>query len=246
MKETLIELKNLSYINKKRNILTNINLKINKDDKVALIGENGSGKTTLISILNGTLIPTSGEIRIYRKEYRNLTSNQQRTIGTIWQDLRLIEELSVEQNVNCGLLGRKNMFFALSNLLNINTFKKAHEYMELFQIKSSIYNQNINQISGGQKQRVAIARAIAQHPKILLADEPFNNLDPKLIKHVQDLLIFSNLKNKINLPSTILISLHRTDLLNGFNKIIGIKGGRIIFNLDKKNLSPQILQKIYN
>ena len=107
MNDPIIELKNVSYVNKENNILKNINLKIYKHDKVAMLGKNGSGKTTLISILNGTLKPTSGQLKIYKKDYSNLNQRQLRTIGTIWQDLRLIEELTVAQNVNCGLLGRK-------------------------------------------------------------------------------------------------------------------------------------------
>ena len=246
MNHPIIELKNISYINEEKNILKNINLKIHKHDKLALLGKNGSGKTSLISILNGTLKPTSGQLKIYKRDYSNLNQSQLRTIGTIWQDLRLIEELTVAQNVNCGLLGRKNIFFALGNLLNIVRFNNAQKFMKVCKLSSSIYSRNIKQISGGQKQRVAIARTIAQEPNILFADEPFNNLDPKLINHLKDLLIYGKLNYKIKLPSTILISLHRMDLLNGFNRIIGLKEGRILFDLKKSKINKTKIKEIYN
>ena len=237
MKEPLIELKNISFVHQKNTILKDINIKIYKNDIIALLGESGAGKTTLISILNGTLKPSSGQLKIYNKDYNDLDRNQLRSIGTIWQDLRLIEELTAEQNVNCGILGRKNIFFALSNLLNLSSFNNAHKFMELCKLNSSIYSRDLNRLSGGQKQRLAIARTIAQEPKILFADELFNNLDPKLISHMRDLLIFKKLNYKEKLPSTILISLHRLDLLNGFTRIIGIKAGRILLNAEKNKFT---------
>ena len=106
MKKTLLELKDISFKYENNLILNKVNLKINSGDKVALIGKSGSGKTTLISILNGTIKPTNGEVKFFNKEFKKLDVNHKRKITTIWQDLRLIDDLSAEQNVNCGLLGR--------------------------------------------------------------------------------------------------------------------------------------------
>ena len=245
MNSTIIELKKVSYGNKKINILNDINLQIKENERIALIGKNGSGKSTLISILNGSLRPNKGQLKFYNQDYIDLHINQKRNIGTIWQDLRLIEELSVEQNVNCGLLGRENFLFALRNLLNLSNFKKAHKYLELFQLSESIYPKNLKQISGGQKQKVAIARGIAQEPKILFADEPFNNLDAKSINQILNLLVIKKNSSKIKLPSTVLISLHRIDLLNFFDRVIGIKNGKIFFDLEKSKLSKSKLIKIF-
>tara|TARA_B100000131_G_C18019371_1_gene573897 strand:+ start:327 stop:1067 length:741 start_codon:yes stop_codon:yes gene_type:complete len=245
MNSTIIELKKVSYGNKKINILNDINLQIKENERIALIGKNGSGKSTLISILNGSLRPNKGQLKFYNQDYIDLHINQKRNIGTIWQDLRLIEELSVEQNVNCGLLGRENFLFALRNLLNLSNFKKAHKYLELCQLSESIYSKNLKQISGGQKQKVAIARGIAQEPKILFADEPFNNLDAKSINQILNLLVIKKNSSKIKLPSTVLISLHRIDLLNFFDRVIGIKNGKIFFDLEKSKLSKSKLIKIF-
>ena len=245
MIDILLELKNVNYKYKNNLILNKINLQINYGEKIALIGKSGAGKTTLISILNGTINPTKGKAKFFNREFDKLNIDQKGKISTIWQDLRLIEDLSAEQNVNCGRLGKESFLFAFKNLLNISSFNKAHKYMQICNLKKSIYSKNIRKISGGQKQRVAIARSLIQESDILLADEPFNNLDPKLTSNIKNLLLNSKNKNKIRLPNTILISLHRLDLLEGFNRIIGMKNGEILFDLEKHKLKNFHLNKIY-
>ena len=158
MTNTLLELKNISYKYKNNLILNKVNLKINSGEKIALLGKSGSGKTTLISVLNGTIKPSHGEVKLFNKSFEELDRKQKSNITTIWQDLRLIDDLSAEQNVNCGLLAENNFYFAFKNLLNISSFKKAHKYMQLCRLHNSVYEKKIRKLSGGQKQRVAIAR----------------------------------------------------------------------------------------
>ena len=245
MINTFIELKEISYEYKNNLILNKVNLKINSGDRIALLGKSGAGKTTLISILNGTKEPTRGEVKFFNTRFDNLKNYQKRSIATIWQDLRLIEDLSAEQNVNCGLLGRENFLFAFKNLLNIASFKKAHQFMKACNLNKSIYSENIRKISGGQKQIVAIARSLIQGASILLADEPFNNLDPKLIIHIKNIILMNENKNKIKVPNTSLIALHRLDLIDDFNRIIGIRNGEILFDIEKIYLQKFHLNKIY-
>ena len=245
MNNTILELKNISYKYENSIILDNVNLKINLGEKIALLGKSGAGKTTLISVLNGTIKPNTGEIKLFNKNFDEVNINEKRKISTIWQDLRLIEDLSAEQNVNCGLLGSKGFFFALENLLNIGSFKTARKYMQLCNLQSSIYTQKIKSLSGGEKQRVAIARSLIQESEILLADEPFNNLDPKLIKTIKNLLLESVNKKKFRSLKTTLVSLHRLDLLDGFDKVTGLKDGKILFNIEKTKLKKFHLDQIY-
>jgi len=245
MKESLIELKNISFKYQNSYIIKNINLKISEGNKIAIIGRSGSGKSTLISLLNGTLRPTSGSIKFFNLPFYKLDNLQKSEISTIWQDLRLIEDLSSEQNVNCGLLGKKNFLFALKNLLNISTYRKAHEVMKICKISPSIFTEKINNISGGQKQRIAIARSLIQESKILLADEPFNNLDPKLINSIKKLFFNEENHNYINISNTILITLHKIDLLENFDRIIGLKNGMISFDIKKEALKDKLLDDFY-
>jgi len=245
MKKVLIDLKNISFSTQNNNILRNINLRINHGDKIALLGKSGAGKTTLISIINGTLKQSGGSYKIYDKNFKTLTKEEKKSIGTIWQDLRLIEDFSAEQNVNCGLLGRKGFIFAIKNLLNICSFREAHKYMRICKLNQSIFDKSIKIISGGEKQRVAIARTMIQRPYILLADEPFNNLDPKITTQLKDIFLNKKFISNFKTPETILVSLHRLDLLAGFNKVIGLKNGKIMFNLKKENLKNYHLNKIF-
>ncbi len=245
MNNILLELKNISYKYKNNLILNKVNLKIKSGEKIALLGKSGSGKTTLISVLNGSIKPTEGEVKLFNKSFEELDRKQKRKITTIWQDLRLIEDLSAEQNVNCGLLAENNFYFAFKNLLNISSFKKAHKYMQLCKLHNSIYDKKINKLSGGQKQRVAIARSLIQGSNILLADEPFNNLDPKLITTIKNLLLENVDKNNTKSTKTTLVALHRLDLLNDFDKVIGIRDGKIFFNIKRTNLKKLHLDKIY-
>ena len=241
----LIELNNISYKYKNKKILKDINLKINEGEKIALIGKSGAGKTTLISILNGMKKQTNGDIKIYSTSFNNLDNSQKSKIGTIWQDLRLIDDLSAEQNVNCGLLCNQNLIFTLKNLLNISSFHKAHKCMDLCQLQSSIYSKDLKNISGGQKQRIAISRSIIQEPEILFADEPFNNLDPKLCNYLKNLFI-SGLNNyKIKFPNTILFSMHKIDLIDGFTRVIGLKNGKISLDILSDELRDFHLRNIY-
>ena len=117
--------------------------------------------------------------------------------------------------------------------------------MQLCRLHNSVYDKKIGKLSGGQKQRVAIARSLIQRSNILLADEPFNNLDPKLITTIKNLILESVEKNTIKSPKTALVALHRLDLLNDFDKVIGIKDGKIFFNIKRNNLKKINLEKIY-
>ena len=223
----LLELKNISLYSKKNIRLKDINLSINQGEKIALIGKSGSGKSTLISIANGSLIPTEGDVIWKGSHINNISNIESSKIGTIWQDLSLIDELNVAQNINCGSLGKHNLIWALKNLLGVLDEGLCQECLEAVSLPKKTIYSHISKLSGGQKKRVAIARLLRQEPEIVLGDEPFSNLDPLLSKNILNLFI--NQKNylRIKIPETILISLHQINLINNFKRVIGLKEKKI-------------------
>ena len=233
----LLELKNISHSSKNNIRVKDINLTINQGEKRALIGKSGSGKSTLISIANGSLIPNEGDVIWKGFNINNISNIEYSKIGTIWQDLSLIEELNVAQNINCGALGKHNFIWALKNLLGVLDKGLCQECLAAVSLpKKTIYSY-INKLSGGQKKRIAIARLLRQEPEILLGDEPFSNLDPLLSKNILNLFI--NQKNylRIKIPETILISLHQINLINDFNRVIGLKDGEIVIDREIHNIN---------
>ena len=226
----LLELKNISLYSQDNIRLKDINLSIIHGERIALIGKSGSGKSTLISIANGSLIPNEGNAIWKGSHINNISNIEYSKIGTLWQDLSLIEELNVAQNINCGALGKHNFIWALKNLLGVIDKGLCQDCLAAVSLpKKTIYSY-INKLSGGQKKRIAIARLLRQEPEILLGDEPFSNLDPLLSKNILNLFI--NQKNylRIKIPKTILISLHQINLINNFNRVIGLKDGEIVID----------------
>ena len=142
--------------------------------------------------------------------------------------------------------GKTIFNFAFKNLLNISLLRRRINIWNYVDFITLFTTKKIRKLSGGQKQRVAIARSLIQESNILLADEPFNNLDPKLITTIKNLLLENVDKNKTKKsPKTALVALHRLDLLNDFDKVIGIRDGKIFFNIKRNNLKKIHLEKIY-
>ena len=226
----LLELKNISLYSQDNIRLKDINLSINHGERIALIGKSGAGKSTLISIANGSLTPNEGDVIWKGSHINNISKIESSKIGTIWQDLSLIEELNVAQNINCGALGKHNFIWALKNLLGVIDKGLCQDCLAAVSLpKKTIYSY-VNKLSGGQKKRIAIARLLRQEPEIVLGDEPFSNLDPLLSKNILNLFI--NQKNylRIKIPETILISLLQIHLINNFNRVIGLKDGEIVID----------------
>ncbi len=241
----LLELKNISVYHKENIRVKNINLTVSQGEKIALIGKSGSGKSTLISIANGSLLPSEGNVIWKGNNINKISKRESSNIGTIWQDLCLIEELNVAQNINCGALSKHNFLWALKNLLGIIDKELCQECLTAVHLsKKDIYSY-ISKLSGGQKKRVAIARLLRQEPEIVLGDEPFSNLDPILSKNILNLLINQRKYYSIKIPETILISLHQINLINNFDRIIGLKDGKILIDRPFLDIKSSELDLIF-
>ena len=213
-----------------------VSLTIRAEERVVLLGASGAGKTTLLNLCNGSLRPEAGTIRWKGYPLQGLKRQQRRCIGTLWQDLRLIDELSVIQNINSGALGRHGLLWAIRNLLGRLEPKVCLELMKAVRLDPALLMRNIQDLSGGQRQRVALARLLRQMPELVLADEPLSALDPPLAKDVLDILL--------KLPSCV-ISLHRPELMHRFDRVLGLRNGELVLDASPETVNRQVLEELF-
>lgn len=196
----MIKIENVSKIyNNGTHALNNVNLLIKEGEFVYITGSTGSGKSTLIKLLNAEELATSGlvevdEVNVGAIKHRKVPLYR-RNIGVIFQDYRLLKRKTVYENIA----------YALEVVDKPDDFirRRVREVLRLVGLSDKAQSFP-DQLSGGQMQRVAIARAIANKPKILIADEPTGNLDPKMSDEIIKLLEKINLEEK----TTILMVTH--------------------------------------
>ena len=200
-------------------VLKNINFKINKDERVAIIGESGSGKTSLLMLMSGLEKPTSGSIFFDNENFSKIsekkkTQIRKKKIGLIFQQFYLIPNYTALENV---------MFPMQLNKINDEEIKAS---LLLEEIGLGNRKNNLpSELSGGEQQRVAIARAISFNPEIILADEPTGNLDKKNTELVSNILLDYSCKKQISL---ILVT-HNMNLAKKCDRVIKILDGCIKF-----------------
>ena len=220
MTHKILEISKLSLPSANGFRLHNLNLSINQGEKVAIIGKSGSGKSSLFSAINGSIKSIRGTIKWKGKDVHKLTNRQRSEISTIWQDLRLLEDLSVSQNINCGTLYNKSFLWSIYNLFATIDNVKCLSYLQGLDLAEYLLYISVKNLSGGQRQRVAIARALSQSSELLLADEPYSSLDPILSDKIIDIILGISEVSFTNIPSTIIMALHNLDYLNKFSRII--------------------------
>ncbi len=241
----IFELKNVSKKFGSFQSLTDINLQIYPGERVALVGSSGAGKSTLISLLNGTLQPTQGEVWVFSRNLANLrpkTLRQlQRQIGTIYQQFHLVDNLRVIHNVNAGHLGRWSFFKAAVSLIYPLEVETAAKALMQVGIPEKLYDRT-DRLSGGQQQRVAIARVLVQNPAVILADEPISSLDPERSREIMNLL--RDLSEEAG--KTLVSSLHAIEYARShFQRIIGLRQGRILFDAPVGEVSAGMVEELY-
>lgn len=243
--DTIFELKNVTRQFGLFSALSDISLRINGGERVALVGSSGAGKSTLIQLLNGTLLPTEGEVWVLNQNLANLSRRSlrqvQRQIGTIYQQFHLVDNLRVIHNVNAGHLGRWSFLKAVLSLLwPLETVSAARALTQVG-IPEKLYDRT-DQLSGGQQQRVAIARVLIQHPQAILADEPISSLDPERSREIMDLL--RDLSQDTG--KTLVTSLHDIDFaLSHYERIIGLGRGKILFDARAAEVTPDMIKALY-
>jgi phosphonate transport system ATP-binding protein len=222
-----------------------VSLTVERGEHVAFIGPSGAGKTTLFRLLNLTLRPTTGSLRFDGIDVTRLSEADLRRartrIGTIYQQHNLVGRLRVVHNVLAGHLGRWSIATALASLVRPHDLSSAVSALERVGIAGKIYART-DELSGGQQQRVAIARVLVQNPDVILADEPVSSVDPSravtLITLLRDLSAESH--------KTLLVNLHSVDLaLAFFPRIVGVRDGRVAFDLSPEKVTVDLLEALY-
>ena len=240
---SLLILQDITVKGRSQPRLDRVSLQLEPGERVALLGPSGAGKSTLLAVANGLLAPDQGSVR-WQGEPRGRTvrarRRQQARIGTLWQDLRLIEELTVQQNLNAARLAVWGWPRALLNLLLPLETAACAAVLQRLDLDPALLNQPVSALSGGQRQRVALARLLRQDPLLLLADEPLASLDPRLAADLLALLL-----ELASPPRALLLSLHRPDLLAGFDRVVGLRAGQLVFDQAGSSLETSQLKALY-
>ena len=226
-------------------VLKGIDLTIAGEGITAIIGPSGTGKSTLIRCINRLVEPTSGEILFQGIDLAKLKGTElrmaRRRIGMVFQEFNLVERLTVMENVLTGRLGYMSAFDAWLRKFTPEDIEEAFTLLDAVGL-ASFANQRADALSGGQRQRVGIARAVMQHPEILLADEPTSSLDPKTSVEIMELM--ANLAGKRNIP--VIVNIHNVELAKRFcQRMIGMTGGKVVFDGTPSQLSDENLKQIY-
>ncbi len=216
----MIELQNVTktYL-KGVQALTNINLKIEKEDFIFLVGPSGAGKSTFIKLLLKEEDPTEGNIIINGQDVTKISRRKipyhRRSIGVVFQDFRLLPSKTVYENVA----------FAMQIIEASSKEIRRQVPMVLGMVglsdKASSYP---HQLSGGERQRVSIARAIVNNPSILIADEPTGNLDPETAWEIMKVLKQINRRG-----TTVVMATHARDIVDVMQqRVIALEKGRVV------------------
>lgn len=202
--------------------LAGVDLDIDRNEWVAIMGASGSGKSTLMNILGCLDRPTSGtyqldDVMVSRMSGGALANVRNRRIGFVFQSFELMPRMSALKNVELPLIYGQQNWMARR--------RAARQALERVGLGDRMRHRP-NQLSGGQKQRVAIARALAGNPAILLADEPTGNLDSKTTLEILEL--FQRLHDE---GQTIIMVTHEEDVASRSQRIVRMRDGRVLSDL---------------
>ena len=201
------------------NALNGATLQVEDGEFVFLIGPSGSGKSTIIKLITGELKPTSGTVHVNGYSLERIRKREvpylRRTVGVVFQDFRLINKMTVYENVAFAMrvVGAKEKEIR----------ERVPYFLELFGLENKM-DRHPNEMSGGEQQRLAIARALVNNPSTIIADEPTGNLDPERSYEIMALLQEIN-----NLGTTVLVVSHDQKLVELFGKrVIAINDGIVV------------------
>lgn len=241
----MIRLENINkyFFKKKKNqihVINDTSLELPEKGLVTILGPSGSGKTTLLNVVGGLDTFDSGtltidNLKLNRSNYNKIESIRNTDIGYVFQDYKLLDDMSVFDNVALSL-----KMCGVKNKDDIN--KRVNEILNLLGIYR-YRNRKAAMLSGGERQRVSIARAIVKNPRIVICDEPTGNLDSKKTVEIMNII------KAISKTRLVLLVSHESDIAKFYSdQIIEIKDGKIIANYQNETngeLNYEIANKIY-
>ena len=249
MPEAVIDIRDLRVEVTGRRLLDVPSLTIRQGERVALIGPNGAGKSTLLKVLGGFAAASQGRVSVLGREVagsRAISPAQWRQlraeVGQVMQGLHLVPRLSALENVVLGALARPDALPLWRSWLR--------SYPETLQseARSALIDLGLvdrlhtraDRLSGGERQKVSFARLRLQRPQLLLADEPTSALDPAASLQACEALV------TLAANATLLTVVHDTDLLPRLaDRVMGLKDGRLMFDVPLKDLSTDLLKNLY-
>lgn len=211
--------------------LDGLDLVVEKNEYIALMGPSGSGKSTLMNILGALDTPTSGHYWLNNKDVSALVDDEladirNKEIGFVFQTFNLLPRYTALQNVALPLI--------YAGYPEEERISRASEVLESVGLGDRMYHKP-NELSGGQRQRVAVARALVNRPSIILADEPTGNLDSKTSYEIMEL--FDEIHQNGN---TVIIVTHEDDIATHTQRIVKLMDGRVESDIEnKRNLISQ-------
>ncbi|WP_106745254.1 phosphonate ABC transporter ATP-binding protein [Yoonia maritima] len=218
---------------------------VDKPVMIGIIGRSGAGKSTLLRMLNRLTDATSGAIMFEGQDVTQLRGaakrNWQSQCAMIFQQFNLVPRMDVVSNVLHGTLNRRSTFATMFNLYPTEDIHRAIEILDRLGIAEHA-PKRAEALSGGQQQRVAIARALMQDPKIILADEPIASLDPMNAQ-----VVMQSLRDIHEQDGRMVIAnLHTLDTARRYcDRVIGMRGGRIVFDGTPEQLTTGAARDIY-
>lgn len=215
---SVIEFKNVTVTYDQRRVLDNINFALENGTFTYLIGETGAGKSSFLRLIYRDLLPDTGYVRVADMDVTSLENKKvpylRRRLGIVFQDFQLLPDRTVYENVAFSLqvTGEKNNFIKQRVLEVLGMVGLSHKRKSMPE-----------DLSGGEQQRVVIARALANEPRIMLADEPTGNLDPKASAEIMSLL-----KQINNRGMSVLMVTHDYDTVKQYPyRTLKLEGGKI-------------------
>ncbi|MXW39863.1 MAG: ATP-binding cassette domain-containing protein [Synechococcus sp. SB0668_bin_15] len=224
--------------------LQGVSFLVQEPQIVVLLGLSGSGKSTLIRCLNGALVPQRGRIVVQGMDLHGSARCRRRCqhrMGTVYQNHALVQRQTARQNVLKAFVSTRPW---LASFLPPGSGLQAQALAMLDLVGLGDHaDQRVDLLSGGQRQRVGIARALANHPALVLADEPVASLDPQTGGAVLELL--RRLQRRLGLMAVV--SLHQPEQARTMaDRVIGIRAGNLVFDVPSHAVNQSLLKAIYD